>query len=132
MSLDLESMPEAVIAFLAERHVATLSTQRPDGSLHVTPVGFGYDSAERTARIITFEGARKARNLEAAGGAGRAVLCQVDGGRWLTLEGRGRVVRDRDAVARAVEAYGARFGAPGEREGRIAIEIAVDRIMGRG
>ncbi|MYH41495.1 MAG: TIGR03618 family F420-dependent PPOX class oxidoreductase [Chloroflexi bacterium] len=132
MSLDLDRLPEAVIAFLAERHIATLSTQRPDGSLHVTPVGFGYDASGRTARIITFEGARKARNLEAEGGLGRAVLCQVDGGRWLTLEGRGRVVRDAAAVARAVEAYSARFGVPGEREGRIAIEVAVERIMGRG
>ena len=132
MPFDIEELPEAVLAFLAERHIATLSTTRPDGSLHVTPVGFGYDAAERTARIITFEGARKARNLEAEGGAGRAVLCQVDGGRWLTLEGRGRVVRDPARVARAVEAYSARFGAPGEREGRIAIEVSVERIMGRG
>ena len=132
MALDIERLPEAVLTFLAERHVATLSTQRPDGSLHVAPVGFGYDAASRTARIITFEGARRARNLEEAGGPGRAVLCQVDGGRWLTLEGRGRVVRDPAGVARAVEAYSARFGTPGERTGRIAIEIAVERIMGRG
>ncbi len=129
-------MPEEVLAFLAERHIATLSTQRPDGSLHVVPVGFGYDAATRTARVITFEGARKARNLEAAdvraGEGGRAVLCQVDGGRWLTLEGRGRVVRGAEGVARAVEAYAARFGQPGEREGRIALEIAIERIMGRG
>ena len=117
MALDIEGLPEAVLAFLGERHIATLSTQRPDGSLHVIPVGFGYDAESRTARIITFEG---------------AVLCQVDGGRWLTLEGRGRVVRDPAAVAKAVEAYSARFGAPGAREGRIAIEIAVERIMGRG
>ncbi len=132
MALDIEGLPEAVLAFLAERHIATLSTQRPDGSLHVIPVGFGYDAESCTARIITFEGARKARNLEREGGSGRAVLCQVDGGRWLTLEGRGRVVRDPAAVAKAVEAYSARFGAPGAREGRIAIEIAVERIMGRG
>lgn len=130
MALDLDRLPEEVLAFLAERQLATLSTQRPDGSLHVVPVGFGYDAASRTARIITFEGARKARNLE--GGGGRAVLCQLDGGRWLTLEGRGRVVSDAEGVARAVEAYAARYDAPGEREGRVAIEIAVERMMGRG
>ena len=131
MALDIERLPEAVRSFLAERHIATLSTRRPDGSLHVAPVGFGYDAEGRIARIITFEGARKARNLDREGGSGRSVLCQVDGGRWLTLEGRGRVVRDPAAVARAVAAYSERFGAPGEREGRIAIEIAVERIMGR-
>ncbi|MDA0256516.1 MAG: pyridoxamine 5'-phosphate oxidase family protein, partial [Chloroflexi bacterium] len=41
MALDLDRLPEEVLAFLAERQLATLSTQRPDGSLHVVPVGFG-------------------------------------------------------------------------------------------
>lgn len=132
MALDLDRLPEEVLAFLAERQLATLSTQRPNGSLHVVPVGFGYDAASRTARIITFEGARKARNLDGERAGGRAVLCQLDGGRWLTLEGRGRVVRDAEGVAQAVAAYAARYDAPGEREGRVAIEIAVERIMGRG
>ena len=132
MALDLDRLPEEVLAFLAERQLATLSTQRPNGSLHVVPVGFGYDAASRTARIITFEGARKARNLDGERGGGRAVLCQLDGGRWLTLEGSGRVVRDAEGVALAVAAYAARYDAPGEREGRVAIEIAVERIMGRG
>jgi PPOX class probable F420-dependent enzyme len=132
VALDLDRLPEEVLAFLAERQLATLSTQRPNGSLHVVPVGFGYDAASRTARIITFEGARKARNLDGEHAGGRAVLCQLDGGRWLTLEGRGRVVRDAEGVAQAVAAYAARYDAPGEREGRVAIEIAVERIMGRG
>jgi len=132
VALDLDRLPEEVLAFLAERQLATLSTQRSNGSLHVVPVGFGYDAASRTARIITFEGARKARNLDGGQAGGRAVLCQLDGGRWLTLEGRGRVVRDAEGVAQAVAAYSARYGAPGEREGRVAIEIAVERIMGRG
>jgi PPOX class probable F420-dependent enzyme len=132
VALDLDRLPEEVLAFLAERQLATLSTQRPDGSLHVVPVGFGYDVASRTARIITFEGARKARSLDGERAGARAVLCQFDGGRWLTLEGRGRVVRDAEGVAEAVAAYAARYDAPGDREGRVAIEIAVERIMGRG
>jgi hypothetical protein len=34
-------------------------------------------------------------------------------------------------VALAVEGYAARYRQPGEREDRVAVEIAVDRILGR-
>ena len=60
------------------------------------------------------------------------MLAQVDGGRWLSLEGEARVVRDADGVARAVDAYAARYGQPGENDGRVAIEVSVTRMMGRG
>jgi uncharacterized pyridoxamine 5'-phosphate oxidase family protein len=32
-----------MLEFLRERHLATLTTLRPDGSPHVVPVGFTYD-----------------------------------------------------------------------------------------
>ncbi len=130
MAFDLDQLPVEVLEFLAERQLATLSTQRLDGSLHVVPVGFGYEAASRTARIITSAGARKVRNIGQSGG--RAVLCQVDGGRWLTLEGWARVVSDADGVAQAVAAYAIRYGAPAERVERVALEIVVERMMGRG
>lgn len=129
MALDLSSLGEDVLAFLAEYHIATLTTLRADGSPHAVPVGFGYDPRERVARVITFEGSQKVRNV---GDGGPAVLAQVDGGRWLSLEGQARVVRDAAGVARAVEAYAARYGQPGERASRVAIEVSVTRIMGRG
>ncbi|MCY4615740.1 MAG: PPOX class F420-dependent oxidoreductase [Chloroflexi bacterium] len=129
MALDLSNLDGDVLAFLAERHLATLTTLRADGTPHVVPVGFGYDSEERVARIITFGTSQKVRNV---GDGGRAVLAQVDGGRWLSLEGEARVVRDADGVARAVDAYAARYGQPGENDGRVAIEVSVTRMMGRG
>ncbi|MBX3312737.1 MAG: TIGR03618 family F420-dependent PPOX class oxidoreductase [Actinobacteria bacterium] len=122
------------LAFLADRHLATLTTVRPDGTPHVAPVGFGYDPVAGLVRIITFEGSRKVRNLDAATAAadgGRAVVCQVDGARWLALEGPAEVTRDPERVAAAVGAYAARYRQPGEREDRVAIEIRVDRILGR-
>jgi hypothetical protein len=70
------------------------------------------------------------RNIEAAPG-GRVALCQVDGGRWLTLEGRAEVTAGSDRVADAVERYARRYRQPGESADRVAIEITVDRIMGR-
>jgi PPOX class probable F420-dependent enzyme len=119
---------DAVLQFLAERHLATLTTLRRDGSPHVVPVGFSYAPAERVVRIITFAPSMKARN---AAGGGRAAVSQVDGGRWLTLEGAVRLVTDPAGVAAAVEGYAARYRQPSERVDRVAIEIQVDRIMGR-
>lgn len=130
MALDPHDLSDEALAFLAEYHLATLTTQRPDGSPHVVPVGFGYDPGEGVARIITFAPSRKARNLLVSPGS-RAAVCQVDGGRWLTLEGRAEVTDDPDRVAAAVTAYAARYRQPGERHDRVAIEITVDRVLGR-
>ncbi len=129
MALDPTNLPADVLAFLGEYHLATLTTQRPDGSPHVVPVGFGYDQQSGLARIITFAPSKKARNLLAAPGS-RAVVCQVDGGRWLTLEGPASVTDDPTRVAAAVDAYAARYRTPGERADRVAIEIRVDRVLG--
>jgi PPOX class probable F420-dependent enzyme len=128
MTIDVRDPGAAVLEFLTERHLATLTTLRADGSPHVVPVGFGYDPVARVARIITFAGSQKVRNV--ARGE-RAAVSQVDGGRWLTLEGRARVVTDADGVAAAVAAYAVRYRQPGQRPDRVAIEIAVDRMMGR-
>jgi F420H(2)-dependent biliverdin reductase len=121
-------MSPETLAFLAERHLATLTTLRADGSPHVVAVGFSYDADAGIARVITFARSVKARN---AGRGGRAAVSQVDGGRWLTLEGPVRLVTDPDGVARAVAAYAARYRQPGERDDRVAIEIHVDRVLGR-
>jgi len=130
MSLDPTALPDEVVAFVTERHLATLTTLRPDGSPHVVPVGFTWDPAAGLARVITFAPSRKARNLLASPGA-RAVVCQVDGGRWLAFEGPATVTDDPDRVADAVRRYAERYRQPGPRPDRVAIEIAVDRVLGR-
>ena len=130
MSLDPTDLPESVSEFLEESHLATLTTLRPDGSPHVVAVGFSWDPEARLARIITFAPSRKARNLLARPGS-RAAICQVDGGRWVTLEGTATVTDDPDRVAEAVRRYAERYRQPGEREDRVAIEVAVDRVLGR-
>lgn len=117
-----------MLTFLSEYHLASLTTLRADGSPHVVPVGFSYDHALRTVRIITFASSAKYKN---ALRGGRAVVSQVDGGRWLTLEGTVSGTADPARVALAVQGYAARYRQPGEREDRVAIEIAVDRVMGR-
>jgi hypothetical protein len=101
---------------------------RGDGSPHVVPVGFSFDIPTGIVRIITFSRSVKAHN---AARGGRAVVSQVDHGRWLTLEGIVRLVTDSDSVALAVEAYASRYRQPKERADRVAIEIIVDKIMGK-
>ena len=128
-TLDPADLPPAALAFLRERVLATLTTVRADGTPHVTPVGFSYDPAARLARVITFAASVKARLV--TGGAVAAALCQVDGGRWLTLEGTLVVTDDPERVAVAVAGYAARYRQPGERPDRVALELSVIRVLGR-
>jgi PPOX class probable F420-dependent enzyme len=133
MALDPAELPGEVLTFLRERHLATLTTLRPDGSPHVVAVGFSYDADARVARVITFAPSQKARNaarMEAAGQ--RAAVCQVDGPRWLSLEGQVRLVSDAEGVQPGLAGYAARYRPPKEREDRVVIEIDVDRVLGRG
>lgn len=118
----------AMLAFVRERHLATLTTLRPDGSPHVVPVGFTYDESRGVVRVITWATSVKTGHARRGG---RAAVSQVDGGRWITLEGIARVVDDPNSVAAAVAAYAERYRQPKERPDRVVIEILVDRVMGR-
>ncbi len=115
-------------AFLAERHLGTLSTTRRDGTLHVCAVGFTWDADAAVVRVITGGGSQKVRNVEATG---RAAVAQVDGGRWLSLEGPARVAHEPAAVADAVARYTTRYQEPRPNADRVAIEISVERVLGR-
>jgi len=120
-------MTDLMAAFLVERHLATLTTLRADGSPHVVPVGFSYDIANGVVRVITFASSVKAGH---AARGGRAAVSQVDGRRWATLEGDVRLVTDSAGVAAAVAGYAARYREPRARADRVALEISVDRVMG--
>ncbi len=119
---------DEMLTFLCENHLASLTTMRSDGSPHVVPVGFSYDPELQIVRVITFTSSVKYKN---ALRGGRAVVSQVDGGRWLSLEGTVTGTNDPARVAAAVAGYAARYRQPKEREDRVAIEIAVDRVLGR-
>jgi PPOX class probable F420-dependent enzyme len=123
-----DELPESALEFLREYHLASLTTLRADGSPHVVPVGFSWDPEAGLVRIITRAGSQKVRN---AARGGRAAVSQVDGGRWLTLEGTISVTQDPDRVAEAVRRYAERFRQPEPREDRVALEITVDRVLGR-
>lgn len=116
--------------FVTERHLATLTTLRPDGTPHVVPVGFTWDAEAGLVRITTRDGSAKVRNVEAAEGGARVALCQVDGGRWLTFEGVATVSRDPDEIADAMRRYAVRYRQLHEDPRRIVLRIAVDRLLG--
>ena len=128
MAHDSSQLSAEVLAFLAERHLGMLTTVRADGSLHVCTVGFMYDPAVQMVRVITWAAAQKARN---AARGGRAAVGQVDGPRWLSLEGPVRVAADPASISAGVEAYARRYRPPKVRDDRVVIEIKVERVLGR-
>ncbi|MEO7061174.1 MAG: TIGR03618 family F420-dependent PPOX class oxidoreductase [Lapillicoccus sp.] len=125
--LDPRHLPDEAVTFLTERHLATMTTLRPDGSPHVVAIAFTYDPETATARVITNGTSRKVRNLLSGG---PVVLCQVEGRQWLSLEGRAVVDRDPAAVADAVARYAVRYRQPGVNPERVVVVIDVTRIMG--
>ncbi|MFC7217052.1 pyridoxamine 5'-phosphate oxidase family protein [Streptomyces polyrhachis] len=133
MTIDVRNPDPDYLAFWQEWQLCTLTTHRADGSPHVVPVGVTYDPRAGLARIITNRASRKVAHIRAAGGAGAPVaVCQVDGGRWATLEGTARVVEDPAAVAEAVRRYEERYGRrPAPNPDRVAVEISLTRGMGR-
>ena len=131
MDFDPFAPSEAYLAFWNEYHLCSLSTRRPDGTPHLVPVGVTYEPAAALARIITNRGSKKVRNIRAAGPGGmRVAVCQVDRGRWGTLEGTAVVSDDPERVAEAVRRYTERYRAPGPNPERVVIEITVDRAIG--
>jgi PPOX class probable F420-dependent enzyme len=125
---DPHDLAPELLVFLTERHLATLTTLRADGSPHVVPVGVTFDPATATARVITSGGSAKARHVR--GGQARVAVCQVDGRRWLTLEGTAVVRDDAASVADAETRYAQRYRQPRENPARVVIEISVDRVLG--
>ena len=129
MSLDPLDLNEEVQSFLYERHLASLTLLRADGSPHVSAVGFTWDFDAQLVRVITWAGSMKSRILFKSPGT-RAAVCQIDGGRWLSLEGTALVTADPVRCLEGTQRYAQRYRLPQERSDRTVIEISVDKILG--
>ncbi|WP_353813715.1 PPOX class F420-dependent oxidoreductase [Agromyces sp. SYSU T00266] len=116
---------DAAREFLAERHLATLSTIGRDGRIHSVPVGITY--LDGIVRVIGSRGSQKFLNAERHG---RASVNTVDGARWISFEGPVRILADPEAVAFAVELYAARYRQPRPNPNRIVLELTVERVLG--
>ena len=133
MTFDARQISDGVRDFLTERHLASLTTLRWDGSPHVIAVGFTFDEEAGVARVITSDGSVKVRNAERLGPdglPGRAAVCQIDGRRWLTLEGPASVSRVPAEVADAERRYAVRYRTPRVNPRRVVLTITVDRLLG--
>jgi F420H(2)-dependent biliverdin reductase len=111
--------------FVTDYHLATLSTMGADGRIHVVAVGFTY--RDGVARVITGGGSRKVANIRADS---RATLSQVDGGRWLTLQGTARIETSAEEVQLGVDRYAERYRQPRVNPERVVIVIDVEHVMG--
>ncbi|PPF18116.1 MULTISPECIES: pyridoxamine 5'-phosphate oxidase family protein [unclassified Rathayibacter] len=109
------------LAFVTERHLATLSTPGRQGRLHVVAVGFTYEDG--VVRVITSRESQKVLNVRRGG---TATVGQVDGVRWLSLGGPATIEEEPDAVQHAVELYSQRYRTPRPNPLRVAIRIDVD------
>ena len=124
---DPSSLTEGALEFLTERHLATLTTLRKDGTPHVVAVGFTWDAENSIARVITSRESQKALN---AARGGYAAVSQVDGARWLTLERPSKVLTDNDDVVDAEQRYARRYRVPRENPERVVVRISVQRVLG--
>ncbi len=77
--------------------------------------------------MITSRTSRKARNADAGC---RAVLCQVDGRHWLSLEGTARLLTTPAEVRDAEQRYAVRYRTPRVNPERVVIAVTVDRVLG--
>ncbi|MET8874785.1 PPOX class F420-dependent oxidoreductase [Nocardia sp. NPDC004604] len=126
MPISTAQLSPAALEFVAERHLATLTTLRADGTPHVVAVGFTWDAEAGIARVITNDGSVKVRNVRRSG---YAAVSQVDGIRWLTLEGPATVLDDPNNVSEAVDRYAGRYRVPRENPTRVVIAIQVHRVL---
>jgi PPOX class probable F420-dependent enzyme len=127
MARSVVELTEADRALLAERHLATFTTLRADGSPHVVPVGFSFDDETGLVRIICSGDSQKAVNSSRNG---RGVVCLVDGARWLALEGSSVVSDEPHRVAEAERLHTLRYRPPPVNPKRVVIELTVDRVLG--
>ncbi len=124
---DSSALTADATEFLTQRHLATLTTLRTDGTPHVVAVGFTWDPDARFARVITRRTSQKAIN---AARGGYAAVNQIEGPLWLTLEGPSEVLTNPDDVRDAEQRYAVRYRVPSENPERVVIRIAVQRVLG--
>ncbi|MGW7369076.1 pyridoxamine 5'-phosphate oxidase family protein [Streptomyces sp. NPDC054841] len=100
--------PDAVTQ-LNESEIFWLSTVRPDGRPHVTPLMAVW--LDDTLHFTTGEQERKARNLAANPHVVLTTGTNIDSeGRDLVVEGEAAVVSDEPRLARLAEAWESKYG----------------------
>lgn len=125
MARTFQELTEDDHRFLAEYHLGTLTTLRPDGSPHVVAIAFTV--SEAGIRIICSDDGQKVRNVERDA---RVAVTSVDGRRWLSFEGAAVVDRSPEGVRAAEAAYERRYRPVRVNPRRVVLDIAVSRVLG--
>jgi PPOX class probable F420-dependent enzyme len=115
------------LEFWREKHHCTVTSLKQDGSPHVVPMGVVVDPDLGLAFAITSGRSQKVANLRRDP---RVAVCQVDRGRWSTIEGTAEVLENADSVADAVRRYAERYRTPRENPERVALRITITRVIG--
>ncbi len=123
----VRELSEEMVRFWTEPHLCTVTSLRADGSPHVVPLGVVLDAEHRVAWAITTAGTQKAVNLARDP---RVAACQVDRGRWASIEGSAQVLQDADSVTEAVRRYAQRYKQPRHNPQRVAVRIEIQRVIG--
>jgi PPOX class probable F420-dependent enzyme len=123
----VRELTDELVAFWRERHLCTVTTLRDDGTPHVVPMGVVVDVEARAAWAITSRHSQKVANLR---GNPTIAVCQVDGRRWSTLEGRAVVRDDGPSVSEAVTRYAERYRQPRPNAERVAVRIEITSVIG--
>lgn len=103
-------------AFLRQPHVAALSTVRPDGRPHVTPVWYDFDGTDFT--VATFRNTQKLKNVSHKGFAALCIFTHEPPYQNVIVEGTARVGSPLDNVWR--ERVAIRY--LGEHAGRVYVQ----------
>ena len=123
----VRELTDELVAFWRERHLCTVTTLRADGTPHVVPMGIVLDVEAQVAWGITSPTSQKALNVRRSG---IVAVCQVDGRRWSTVEGRAEVRDGADDVAEAVRRYAERYRQPRENPDRVALRVQLTKVIG--
>jgi F420H(2)-dependent biliverdin reductase len=115
------------IEFLTTRHLATLTTLRPTGRPTWLP-SRSFDPHDGIVRVITSARSQKARNVERSG---RAAVCQVDGPVGSPSRARRWSPPTPSGWRVAVAGFERRYRPARDNPDRAAIEITVERVLGR-
>lgn len=128
MSGVLDPADPGLREFWTERHLCTLTTLRQDGSPHVVAVGSTLDAETGLVRVISSRSSAHVRHV--LKGQDRVALCQVDGARWATFEGRAVIRDDAASVADAEQRYARRYREPRPNPARVVIEVTITKVLG--
>jgi PPOX class probable F420-dependent enzyme len=116
---------DEVAAFLDEGRRVHVATHGPGQAMHLVPLSYVMIDGRLT--LWTDGDSQKVANLRRDP---RVAVCQVDRGRWSTLEGTAEVLEDADSVADAVRRYAERYRQPRENPERVAVRITITRVIG--